>query len=347
MAERGLAPAPTVQTALVMRGLEVMEHLNPCILSIGGSDSSAGAGIQADVKTAAALGVHAASAVTCITAQNTTRFGKSQLVEPQVVQDQIDAAFEDLPIGAVKIGMLGSPEIALAVARALQHQRKGNPDLAIVVDPVLAATTDARGAREVVARAVSRHLVPLATLITPNLPEARMLANCCQQILSGSTTADNKANAAPEHAADDVIAAWAARTLIACGAKSVLVKGGHGKDPDTVTDLLFGKAADISLAVASRVLPGDGDLVPATRVFVGPGERDAYLSRPIAYSSERLQGEFHGTGCVLSTAAACGLACGLELPRAVGEARALLRRALEVPTGLGHGSKIIDPTTAM
>lgn len=338
-------PAPTVDTALIMQGLEVRSCLSTCILAIGGSDSSSGAGIQADIKTASALGAYAACAVTCVTAQNTTSFGSCQLVDPSLIEDQIEAAFADLPIAAVKVGMLGSPEAALAVSRSMQRYRRERPDLPIVVDPVLAATTDARGAREVVARATARHLVPLASVVTPNLPEARMLAKCCQQILSGSTTADNKANSAPEHATDDVIAAWAARTLVAAGAASALVKGGHGGDSHVVTDLLFAKAADLELSVASPCVAGDGNLVPATRVFTGPGERDAYLSRPIAYSSPRLAGEFHGTGCVLSTAIACGLAAGAELPRAVGDARELLRHALESSGSLGHGSKIIDPMT--
>lgn len=317
--------------------------METCILAIGGSDASAGAGIQADIKTASALGMHAACAVTCVTAQNTVRFGLSQLVDPKVIDDQIEAVFEDFDVAAVKVGMLGSPEAALVVARCLARARETRPQLPIIIDPVLAATTDERGAREVVARAISRHLVPLATLVTPNLPESRMLANCCQQILSGSTTADNKTNAAPEHAADNVIAAWAARTLVAAGAGGVLVKGGHGSDDGEVCDLLFAPAADLQLAVASELVEGDGDIVPSVRVLVGPGERDAYLSRPIGYSSPRLTGEFHGTGCILSTAIACGLAAGKELPRAVGDARALLRHALENPTGLGHGSKIIEP----
>ncbi|MGN0072985.1 MAG: hydroxymethylpyrimidine/phosphomethylpyrimidine kinase [Coriobacteriales bacterium] len=317
--------------------------METCILAIGGSDSSAGAGIQADVKTAAALGVHAATALTCVTVQSTSAFGPVQLVDPGLIEAQVTAAFEDLPVAAVKVGMLGSPEAAVAVARALAQQRAGNPELPIVVDPVLAATTDSRGPREVVGRAICRHLLPLASLLTPNLPEGRTLAGYCQQMLAGSTTADNTSAAEPQHASGEVLAAWSARTLMAAGAAAVLVKGGHCEDGPTVRDLLFGPAASLELALDSALLPSSGEHVPAVRVHVGPGQRDAIMSRPIGYSAPRREGEFHGTGCVLSTAIACGLACGLELPRAVGEAHALLQACMECAWQPGSGSKLLGP----
>ena len=317
--------------------------METCILAIGGSDSSAGAGIQADVKTAAALGVHVAIALTCVTAQSSCSFGPVQLVDPGMIEAQMSAAFGELPIAAVKVGMLGSPEAAVAVARLLGEQRAANPHLAIVVDPVLAATTDSRGPREVVGRAICRHLLPLASLLTPNLPEGRTLAGYCQQMLSGSTTAENTEAAEPQHASDDVLAAWSARTLMAAGAAAVLVKGGHGSDGSTVRDLLFGPAAALELAVSSPLVPGSQEHVPAVRVHVGPGQRDAIMGRPVGYSAPRLEGEFHGTGCVLSTAIACGLARGLELPRAVGEAQALLHACMERAWQPGSGSKLLNP----
>lgn len=323
--------------------------METCILAVGGSDSSAGAGIQADIKTAAALGVHAASALTCVTVQTTCSFGPVQLVDPGMVEAQMRAAFSELPVAAVKVGMLGSPEAAVAVARILARQRELDPRLLVVVDPVLAATTDGRGPREVVGRAICRHLLPLASLLTPNLPEGRTLAGYCQQMLSGSTTAENSSAAEPQHASDEVLAAWSARTLMAAGAGAVLVKGGHGSGAATVRDLLFGPAAALELALASPLLPSGEEHVPAVRVHVGPGQRDAIMGRPIAYSAPRLEGEFHGTGCVLSTAIACGLARGLELPRAVGEAHALLQGCMERAWQPGSGSKLLkhlpDPQT--
>ena len=330
--------------------------MDTCILAIAGSDSCGGAGIQADIKTAQGLGVHAACAVTCVTAQNTCSFDAAALVDPAVIAAQIKSVAADLPIGAVKVGMLGSPEAAIAVAAALQELRAANPNLPVVVATVTAATTDRAGAREVVGRAICRHLVPMATLVTPNLPEAQLMGGFCQQILSGATTADNNVVPVPEHASSDVLAAWAARSMIAAGAKAVLVKGGHGNG-ETVRDLLFGTAEDLALSVTSPLVeercvgddPQEAESadcephVPVARVMVGPGSRDAHLSRPIAYDALRLPGEFHGTGCVLSTAIACGLARGLELPRAIGDAHALLHAALEHPLPLGHGSHLIQP----
>ncbi|MGN0037757.1 MAG: hydroxymethylpyrimidine/phosphomethylpyrimidine kinase [Coriobacteriales bacterium] len=318
--------------------------METCILAIGGSDSSAGAGIQADVKTAAALGAHAATALTCVTVQSTCSFGPVQLVDPGVIEAQVGAAFSELPVAAVKVGMLGSPEAAVAVARVLARQRAANPQLPIVVDPVLAATTDSRGPREVVGRAICRHLLPLASLLTPNLPEGRTLAGYCQQMLSGSTTAENSSAAEPLHASDEVLAAWSARTLMAAGAGAVLVKGGHGSG-GTACDLLFGPAAALELALASALVPSSAEHVPAVRVHVGPGQRDAIMGRPIGYSAPRLEGEFHGTGCILSTAIACGLARGLELPRAVGEAHALLQACMARAWQPGCGSKLLNPVT--
>lgn len=320
--------------------------MTSCILAIGGSDSCGGAGIQADVKTAAALGAHAATAVTCITVQTCSSFGPVQLADPGIIEAQVEAALASLPVAAVKVGMLGSPEAVIAVARALAAERQRNPQLPIVVDPVLAATTDESGPKEVVGRALCRHLLPLATLLTPNLPEARLLAGFCQQMFSGASTADNVLAAEPQHASEDVLAAWCARTLMAAGAAAVLVKGGHGGDPSAARDLLFGPAAALELAVSSPQIDGDGDLVPAVRVHVGPGQRDAIMGRPVGYSAPRLGGEYHGTGCVLSTAIACKLAQGCELPRAVGEAHALLQGCLRTALQLGEGSLLLAPGAA-
>lgn len=321
--------------------------MDMCVLCVGGSDSGGGAGIQADIKTAAALGMHAACAVTCVTAQNTVSFAGCKPVDPEMIEAQIDAAFSDYNIAAVKVGMLASPQSAAAVASAIARQRESQPALHVVVDPVLAATVDERGAKEELAQAVSRYLVPLASVVTPNLPESHILANCCQQILSGATTADNKAACAPQEATDDVMAAWAARTMLAAGAGSVLVKGGHGNGADSVHDLLFAPASSMDLGVASPSVPGDDSLVGEVRVVVEPGCRDAFMSRPVCYTSKRLPGEFHGTGCVLSTAIACKLACGLGLAHAVYEARQLLESCLEHATCPGRGSKIIDPVRSM
>jgi hydroxymethylpyrimidine/phosphomethylpyrimidine kinase len=182
------------------------------ILVIAGSDSSAGAGLQADLKTAQAFGVYAQTAVTAITVQNTRGVRAVQPIAPELVRGQIEAALEDIGADAIKIGMLGSGDVAAAVADALDQT-----SLPLVLDPVLlsssgAALLDAAG----VAILKSR-LLPRATLLTPNLPEVEALIG----IDVGS-----------EHGIRNAAQAFA---LLGCC--NILFKGGHGDGP-TVRDIL-------------------------------------------------------------------------------------------------------------
>lgn len=185
------------------------------LLSIAGSDSSGGAGIQADIKTASALGVYAMTALTAVTAQNTTGVGAIELLPPWFVAEQIRRCLADIGADAIKIGMLGSPAIAHAVAQTLHELAEGVP---VVVDPVMVATSGAHLAEDGVAQALKTDLFPRATLVTPNLPEAAQL---CGFELS---TADDTARAGA--------------MLLAMGPQSVLIKGGHATGA-AVTDTLF------------------------------------------------------------------------------------------------------------
>lgn len=140
-------------------------------LSIAGSDSSGGAGIQADIKTMQALGVFATTAITAVTAQNTLGVRSIQNIDPAIVADQIDAVFEDLRPVAIKIGMLASAELIETIADRLQfHQAER-----IILDPVMVATSGARLLPTSAIQALKNSLFPLAELITPNLPEAEAL----------------------------------------------------------------------------------------------------------------------------------------------------------------------------
>lgn len=200
------------------------------VLTIAGSDSGGGAGVQADLKTWQSLGVFGASAITCVTVQNTREVRHVEALDPGLVADQIAAVFEDLPVVAVKTGALPTPEIVLAVAGALRAQ--GTPP--VVVDPVLVATSgDALGASGV-AEAMLSELGPIATLFTPNLAEA--------QILAGAPVRD----LAEMHAA--------AVLLRERGLAGVLIKGGH----------LEGRAIDL-LAEGTGVRE-----FGAPRIEVGP-----------------------------------------------------------------------------
>ncbi|MEH0157226.1 bifunctional hydroxymethylpyrimidine kinase/phosphomethylpyrimidine kinase [Limibacter armeniacum] len=171
-------------------------------LTIAGSDSGGGAGIQADLKTFAALGCHGSSAITAVTAQNTLGVTAIHPIPTDIVEAQIAAVFEDMGAKAVKIGMLHSPEIIESVARQL---RKYQPEF-IVVDPVMVATSGDRLIQEEAVDALKEYLFPLATVITPNLPEASLLLG---------------------HQVDEGHMLKEAQELLQWGSDSVLLKGGH------------------------------------------------------------------------------------------------------------------------
>ena len=207
-------------------------------LTIAGSDSGGGAGIQADLKTFSALGVYGASVITALTAQNTKGVQAIHDVPAAFVAAQIDSVFSDLEVGAVKIGMLSRPDVIDAVADGLARHAQGIP---VVLDPVMVATS---GDRLITGEAVAvlrERLLPRADLLTPNLPEAAVLLG--------------------EEGTDEAGAADRARRLLALGARAVLVKGGHGTGPGSVDHLVMGEGAARRLAatrVATRNTHGTG-----------------------------------------------------------------------------------------
>ncbi len=192
-----------------------MSRSVPNVLSIAGSDPSGGAGLQADLKTFAALGCHGMAAPTALTAQNTCGVGAVHLPPAAFVADEIAMVFADIEVSAVKIGMLGSAEIVAAVANALEPHR-GVP---IVLDPVLVATSGATLGDAAVVAAMRGHFFPIARVITPNLAEAALLADRVPASTRQSIEATARALKG-EHPA-----AW-------------LIKGGHGSG-DTADDYLL------------------------------------------------------------------------------------------------------------
>ena len=185
----------------------------PRVLSIAGSDSGGGAGIQADLKTFSALGCFGMTAITALTAQNTTGVRAIHAVPPQMLADQIDAVVEDIGVNAVKIGMLHSPEIVQTVASAIQRHALHK----VVFDPVMVATSGAVLIDNAAVQVLVRELFPRTAVITPNLDEAALLVQ------------------RPLHTEGDMEAA--ASQLLAMGANAVLVKGGHLQG-EVVSDLL-------------------------------------------------------------------------------------------------------------
>src|SRR5215212_6910750 len=150
---------------------ELQDHQIPVALSIAGSDSSAGAGIQADLKTFSALGVYGLTAVTCVVAETPGCVSKIEPVSPALVRDQIEVVLRGFPVAAVKTGLLFSAEIISEIAATLRQQRA----LPLVIDPVMVATSGDPLLQEDAIAVYERELFPLATLLTPNLSEASRL----------------------------------------------------------------------------------------------------------------------------------------------------------------------------
>jgi hydroxymethylpyrimidine/phosphomethylpyrimidine kinase len=252
------------------------------ILSIAGSDPSGGAGIQADLKTFSALATYGASVVTALTAQNTRGVGAVELVAPDFVAKQIDMIFEDLRIDAVKIGMLATADIIATVADRLRHWQPRW----IVLDPVMVAKSGHRLLDEAAITTLRRDLLPLASIVTPNLPEAAALLE-------------------RPVAVDWPMMMETAQALRDLGCSTVLLKGGHLAG-DTSPDLLLsaagaerfdarrietanthGTGCTLSSAIAA-LLPQHNDVakaVAAAKVFI---------TGAIAASTELSVGHGHG-----------------------------------------------------
>ncbi|MBO6508825.1 MAG: bifunctional hydroxymethylpyrimidine kinase/phosphomethylpyrimidine kinase [Roseibium sp.] len=252
-------------------------------VTIAGSDSGGGAGIQADLKSFSANGVYGASVLTALTAQNTLGVNAIHDVPPDFVRAQMDAVYSDLAVKATKIGMLSGVPIIEAVSEGLRAHQTGP----VVLDPVMVAASGDPLLAESAVDCLQTVLVPLADVITPNLHEAARMLRCDM-----ASTEDEMRRQAED--------------LLKLGAKSVLLKGGHGTGAES-SDLLF-----------------DG------------------TGNEIWLRSERIATEnTHGTGCTLSSAIAAGLAKGLDLETAIRAAKAYIQMAIaaadQLEIGSGHG----------
>lgn len=260
------------------------ERSPPIALTIAGSDSGGGAGIQADLKTFSALGVYGASVLTAITAQNTLGVQAVHDVPAGIVAAQIDSVMSDFAVTAVKIGMLSRAGTIAAVAAGLGR----HPPVPVVLDPVMVATSGDRLLSPDAIASLQTHLLPLAALVTPNLPEAAELL--------GEGVAASEEEALGQ-----------GRRLLALGCRAVLIKGGHASGPES-TDLLVqsdgvrrfpaprvatanthGTGCTLSAAIAARLAAG-APLVAAVT------DAKAYLSAAIAAGAGLRIG--HGAGPV-------------------------------------------------
>ena len=251
-------------------------------LTIAGSDSSGGAGIQADLKTFSALGVYGASAITALTAQNTMGVAAIHTVPPAFIRAQIDAVFEDLAVGAVKIGMLGTEGAIAAVAEALRRQCAAP----VVLDPVMIAGSGAPLLDDGAEFAIRSHLMPLADIVTPNLPEAARLLGAAQAV-------------------DEKMMVRQGELLLTLGPKAVLIKGGHSGGPEAVDIFLDGTnvvrlAAD---RIPTRNTHGTGcTLASAITAFLAGGlsmldsvrHAKVYLTNALIHADELAVGRGGG-----------------------------------------------------
>lgn len=267
------------------------------VLTIAGSDSSGGAGIQADLKTIVAHQLFGESVITALTAQNTTGVADVLDVDPAFVGAQIDAVFEDIRPDAVKVGMVSSPAIVRAIADGLRRHGASN----IVVDPVMVATSGSALIADAAVDALVAELFPLAEVITPNIPEAEVLAGmaiaCPEDVRRAAELIAERCVAAAVTAPD-----YGGE---APGVPAIMIKGGHGVgEPDAADDYL-------------RLDQGEHVWLRGPRIETR---------------------NTHGTGCSLSSAIACNLAQGFAVDVAVREAKAYVAGALADGLDLGRGS---------
>jgi hydroxymethylpyrimidine/phosphomethylpyrimidine kinase len=253
------------------------------VLTIAGSDSGGGAGIQADLKTISAIGCYGMSVITALTAQNTRGVTGIHAVPPEFAAEQMTAVFADIGADAVKIGMLYSAELIEVVAKQLQAHGANN----IVLDPVMVAQSGDKLLQDDAIEAIKKHLMPLADVVTPNIPEAEVLLNRKLQ------------------SAEDM--QQGAKTLAEYGSQSILIKGGHLTENDS-TDLLYlpgedrivmlkgerietrnnhGTGCTLSSAIASYLARGH-EMETALKMA------KSYLSHAIQAGAEYTIGQGHG-----------------------------------------------------
>lgn len=224
----------------------------PVALTIAGSDSGGGAGIQADLKTFSALGCYGTSVITALTAQNTLGVTDIHSIPPDFVKEQLRAVLTDIRPQAIKIGMVHTPELATAISEVLTEYK----DIPVVLDPVMVATSGARLIEESATNRIISELFPLATIITPNLDEAALLANL------------------PISGVEDMYEAG--KAILREGAKGLLLKGGH-LPGEQITSLLYINSSEPKVLVSQKVATdnthGSGcTLSSAIAAFIARGE---------------------------------------------------------------------------
>lgn len=300
------------------------------VLSIAGSDSSGGAGIQADIKTIQSLGLYAQTVITAITAQNTFQVTRAQAVDDDLIQAQIDAVFADIVPNAVKIGMVATSGVMRTIAQSLRPYVQQH-HIPVVLDPVMVSTSGALLIERDAVAALLETLVPLAQLITPNLHEARVLVDAlgADAAASDGVVSDDDVVVANDDACGDDAPIPAADAPAALGSvptdETTLATSEHKQE-----------AAALRIARATQ-----------TRVLVKGGHAHGHASDVLAYPDGRVvwfraqridNKNNHGSGCTLSSALACAYAQGKSTRDAVQYAKNYVQGALSAQLNLGKGS---------
>ena len=308
----------------------MMAEARPCVLVFAGLDPSGGAGLTADVQAVAAQGAHALAVATALTVQDNDRVFGVQPVDSAMVLRQARALIGKIAVSAVKIGITGSAANARAVADLICELRVRQPALPVVLDPVLASGHGDLLSRDDAVLALSP-LLPLATVITPNGPEA--------QALTGVTQPRAQAQA-----------------LHARGCRQVLITGGHGTGYNVINRWFAqgaaAGAADAAARAAVDEVAGDagtiaaGTAAEATGAAAAPGQdaghatAGAHAASPRDWRWPRLAGEFHGSGCTLAAAIAGQLALGRDTASALENAQQYVYHALRDAYVIASGQRI-------
>lgn len=336
------------------------------ILTIAGSDSGGGAGIQADIKTISAHKMFAMSAITALTAQNSRGVFGVLDVPPDFVEAQLDAIFSDIFPDAVKIGMISNEGVAEAIAKSLSKHGAKN----VVLDPVMVATSGGVLMKQSALHALKYELAPAAGIITPNVREAEVLAEMKILSLAGMRAAAVKISqffggAILIKGGDLAASSEACGAAGTNGARNFKASQREtGEDGTCENSMGSTKSADFAgknftsegVNLAAGVEPSFEQNLSAAPLDAGfepsgEGEDLRNLAVDILYENGKFY-EFsapkistrntHGTGCTLSSAIACALAAGLSLPAAVAHAKGFVRRALCWGEQIGHGCGAID-----
>lgn len=278
----------------------------PAVLVFAGTDPTGGAGLQADLLTLSSLGCHALCVVTAVTVQDTVGVEDYLPIDAEWIADQARGVLEDIPVAAIKIGMLGSAEAVAAVAEVVADY----PDIPLILDPVLTSGRGDALANEDMVRALRDLLLPQTTLVTPNSLEARRLADAGsedEEPAPGEDEAEQDDDAGGEDAAPaSMELRECARRILAQGSEYVLITGAHEQGAQVVNTL--------------------------------------YNSRGVVHGLrwDRLPGSYHGSGCTLAAAAAAFLAQGMDVDEAVREAQDYTYQTLKHAFRPGMGQLVPD-----